>query len=67
MGQLWKTILASLGLGVLVALVGLGFAALFGSWMSGLPWESAILLGMGVYSCLVMVVCTGVIVAKLKK
>ncbi len=67
MGKPWKTILASLGIGILVALVGLGFAALFGSWVSGLPRETAMLLGMGAYLCLVMVVCTGVIVAKVKK
>ncbi len=62
-----KTILWSLVAGVVVALLGALVAALFGQWMNGFSQESATLMGLGLYLCCVVVVCTGVILSRLKK
>ncbi|MGI6254206.1 MAG: hypothetical protein ACOYJZ_01105 [Acutalibacter sp.] len=62
-----KRFLHSLAAGVVVTLVGAVLSTLFGEWMNGLSRESATLLGLGLYLCFVLVVCTGIILAKLKK
>ena len=62
-----KTILWSLVAGVGVAVLGAVVAALFGTWMNGFSRESATLFGQGLYLCLVVVVCNGVILYMLKK
>ena len=62
-----KTILWSLVAGVGVAVVGAVVAALFGPWMDGLSPGGPNLVGLGLYLCFVLVVCTGVILSKLKK
>ena len=62
-----KTILWSLVAGVGVAVLGAVVAALFGTWINGFSRESATLFGLGLYLCFVLVVCTGVILSKLKK
>lgn len=36
----------------------------FGSFFNGVDYGSACLLGMGMYLCIVVVTCTGIIVSK---
>lgn len=52
---------------MVVALLGALVAALFGQWVNGFSQESATLMGLGLYLCCVVVVCTGVILSRLKK
>ena len=62
-----KTILWSLVAGVGVAVLGAVVAALFGAWMNGFSRENATLFGLGLYLCVVLVVCTGVILSRRNK
>ena len=40
------------------------FLVFFGSFFNGVDYGSACLLGMGMYLCIVVVTCTGIIVSK---
>lgn len=51
--------------GLLVAMGGLFFAELTGDVFNSMAWGDAVLLGMGMYLCVVVVVCTGLILKKL--
>lgn len=62
-----KTILQSVVIGLVVVVVGLLFAALFGSLCNGFSYESAVVLGMCAFSCFVTVVCTGVVLSQIKR
>lgn len=67
MKSFWKSFLQSVAIGLVVTLVGGVVSALFGERMTGFSRESATLLGLGLYLCFVLVVCAGVLLAKLKK
>lgn len=60
-----KKIGQSVLLGLVVAGVGLYVSAFAGSFFSGMDFGSASVLGICLYLCVVVVTCTGVIVAKL--
>lgn len=62
-----KTILQSVVIGLVVVVVGLLFAALFGSLCNGFSYESAVVLGMCAFCCFVTVVCTGVVLSQIKR
>ncbi len=47
------------------AFVGLYFSDFFGDIFNGLPSGTGCILGMGAYLCIVVIVCTGIIVTKL--
>ena len=53
------------GIGCVVAIVGMFFSELCGSIFNGMEYESACVLGMGIYLCVVVVTCTGIIVSKI--
>lgn len=52
------------GLGCVLAVVGMLFADICGSFFSGMEYGSACVLGMGMYLCVVIVTCTGIIISK---
>ena len=66
-GKLVKTILISVLAGVGTAIAGIVFAAIFGNWFNGFSLESATILGMLIFLCIVIVTCTGIIITKVDK
>ena len=63
MKKIWQFLLG----GIAVAIGGLFVSELTGSFFNGMDYGSASVLGMGMYLCVVVVTCTGVIVSKLDK
>ena len=59
-----KSVLSYFAKGILVAVGGIVFSAFFASWFNGIEVGSACAVGIGVYLCVVVVTCTGVIVSK---
>ena len=59
----WLRVLRWLALGIAVAVGGLLFAGLCGSLLNGLDYGDAVCLGIGLYLCVVIVVCTGAILS----
>lgn len=56
----------SLLCGVLVAVGGVLFSSLCGSFFNGLgDYGAGVLLGMGMYLCVVVVTCTGLVLSRL--
>ena len=53
------------GIGLVLAIVGMFFSALGGNFFNGMAYGSACVLGMGMYLCVVIVTCTGIVVSKL--
>ncbi len=62
-----KTIIRFLGISLLVAVGGIIFATIFGTLVNGLEYGVSMVLGIGVYLCIVVTVCTGVIISKIQK
>lgn len=52
-------------LGCVVAVGGMFFAEICGSIFNGIDYGSACTVGLGMYLCVVIVTCTGVIVSKI--
>ena len=52
-------------LGCIVAIVGMFFSDICGNFFNGMDYGSACVLGMGMYLCVVVVTCTGIIVSKI--
>lgn len=50
-----------------MALGGMFFSDLTGSLFNGMPYGDAVTLGIGMYLCVVVVVCTGMIISRLDK
>lgn len=63
MKKIWQSVLA----GVAVAIGGLFVSELTGDFFNGMDYGSASVLGMGMYLCIVVVTCTGVVISKLDK
>ena len=61
------SILRLMVLGIAVAVGGLFFSDLWGHFFNGLPYEHSTLLGMGAYLCILLVICTGLILSRLKE
>lgn len=53
--------------GLLVAFGGIVFCDIFGTVFNGMGWDTGRILGMGVYICITLVVCTGLLMAQIKK
>lgn len=53
------------GIGCVVAIGGMFFSELCGSIFNGMEYGSACVLGMGMYLCIVVVTCTGIILSKI--
>ena len=52
-------------LGCIVAIVGMFFSDMSGNFFNGMDYGSACVLGMGMYLCVVVVTCTGIIISKI--
>lgn len=63
MKNIWKYII----LGIAVAIVGMFVSDLIRSIFNGMDYGSALALGMGMYLCVVVVTCTGIIISKIEK
>lgn len=62
-----KKILQFVLAGIVIAIGGVVFSDLVGVFFNGMDYGTALVLGICVYLCVVVVTCTGVIVSKLDK
>ena len=60
-----KKVWAYFAIGCVVAIVGMFFSDICGSVFNGMDYGSACTLGIGMYLCIVVVTCTGIIVSKI--
>lgn len=60
-----KKIGSYFGIGCIVAIIGLFFSELCGDFFNGMDYGSACVLGMGMYLCVVIITCTGIVVSKI--
>lgn len=61
--QNWKRVLRWFALGVVLAVAGLFVANLFAELFNGMEHGEAICLGFGMYLCVVVVTCVGVLLS----
>lgn len=52
-------------IGCVVAMIGTFFSNICGSIFNGMDFGSACVLGIGLYLCVVVITCTGIIVSKI--
>ena len=52
-------------IGCIVAMIGTFFSSICGSFFNGMDFGSACVLGIGLYLCVVVTTCTGIIVSKI--
>ena len=62
-----KTIGTYFLIGLLVAIGGILFSDVVGHVFNGMDYGSAVTVGIGMYLCIVVVTCTGILVSKMKK
>ena len=60
-----KKVWTYFAIGCVVAIVGMFFSDICGSFFNGMDYGSACAVGMGIYLCVVVVTCTGIIVSKI--
>ena len=63
----WRTILGYFVIGLAVAFGGVLFSDVCGSLFNGMDYGAACTLGMGIYLCVVVITCTGIVVSHLEK
>ena len=63
----WRTILGYFVIGLAVAFGGMLFSDVCGNFFNGMEYGAACTLGMGIYLCVVVITCTGIIVSYLEK
>lgn len=63
----WRTILGYFVIGLAVAFGGMLFSDVCGNFFNGMEYGAACTLGMGIYLCVVVITCTGIIVSHLEK
>ena len=61
-----KKVLKYFVIGLVVSFVGVLFSDITGTVFNGMDYGSACAVGMGMYLCIVVIVCTGIIVSKLE-
>lgn len=54
-------------IGLVIAFVGVIVSDVFADIFNGLPYGTGAILGMGVYLCVVVITCTGIIISKLEE
>ena len=52
--------------GIFVTIIGMIFAILFANFFDGMDIAGALAVGVGLYLCMVVITCTGIIVSKLE-
>ena len=60
-----KKIGSYLVIGCVVAIIGMFFSDMCGDFFNGMDYGSACVLGMGMYLCVVVITCTGIIISKI--
>ena len=60
-----KKIWTYFAIGCVLVIVGMFFSDIGGDFFNGMDYGSACVLGMGMYLCVVIVTCTGIIVSKI--
>lgn len=60
-----KTIWKYFAVGCVVAFAGVLFSDICGDFFNGMDYGSACAVGMGLYLCVVVITCTGIIVSKI--
>ena len=60
-----KKIWVYFAIGCILAIVGMFFSDICGDFFNGMDYGSACVLGMGMYLCVVVTTCTGIIVSKI--
>lgn len=63
----WRTILGYFVIGLAVAFGGVLFSDVCGNFFNGMEYGAACTLGMGIYLCVVVITCTGILVSYLEK
>ena len=63
MKNIWQYIL----IGIIVAIGGMFVSDIVGNFFNGMDYGTACILGICMYLCVVIVTCTGIVVAKLNK
>lgn len=59
-----KKVWTYFAIGCVLAIAGMFFSDICGNFFNGMDYGTACLLGMGMYLCIVVVTCTGIIVSK---
>lgn len=62
-----RTIWAYFVIGLAVAFGGVLFSDVCGNFFNGMDYGAACTVGMGIYLCVVVITCTGIIVSHLEK
>ncbi len=52
-------------IGCVVAVMGMFFSDICGDFFNGMDYGSACVLGMGMFLCVVVITCTGIVVSKM--
>lgn len=60
-----RTILGYFGIGLAVAFGGVLFSDVCGNFFNGMDYGAACTLGIGIYLCVVVITCTGIVVSHL--
>ena len=60
-----KKVWTYFAIGCALAIVGMLFSDICGKFFNGMDYGSACVLGMGMYLCVVVVTCTGIIISKI--
>ena len=62
-----RTVLKSVLAGLGVVIAGFVFTAVFAGMFNGMSMEAGIAMGVGLFTCFVVVVCTGLILSRLER
>ena len=60
-----KKVWTYFAIGCVVAIIGMFFSDICGDFFNGMDYGSACVLGMGMYLCVMIFTCTGIIVSKI--
>ena len=60
-----KTVKTYFAIGCVIAILGIFFSEICGAFFNGMNQGTACVLCMGMYLCVVVVTCTGIIVSKI--
>ena len=62
-----KKIGAYFVIGLIIAFVGIWVSDILADFFNGLPYGEGAVLGMCAYLCVVVIICTGIIVSKIEE
>ena len=60
-----KKVWTYFAIGCVVAIVGMYFADIFSSIFNRIDYGAACALGMGMYLCVVVITCTGIVISRI--